>query len=82
MEKTFETDSIKNISKDNNWTLGDMIRNSSNERKQFIFDSKGNKIGEVHYGHKYYVDGKKVVGQDHFHLYSENSEIHHLLPDK
>ena len=81
-KKTFETKSMKEIAKENGWSLGDTIKNSSNERKQFIFDANGKKIGEVHLGHKYRVDGKKVVGQDHFHLYSENKEIHHLLPDK
>ena len=81
-KKVFETDSIKKIAQNHNWTLDQIVMNSSNERKQNIYDSNQCKIGEVHYGHKYRVNGKKVVGQDHYHLISDNNEIHYLLPDK
>ena len=37
-KKTFETKSMKEIAKENGWSLGDTIKNSSNERKQFIFE--------------------------------------------
>ncbi|RRJ65498.1 hypothetical protein EHV15_23200 [Paenibacillus oralis] len=77
-QKVFETKSLYQLAKENGWTLGKQTINSSNERKAFIFNSDGDKIGEAHLGHK--LKGKVV--QDHFHLNSEVENIHHVLPDK
>lgn len=80
-----EQKSFKEIQKENGWELGEIKKNASNERKAEIKDASGNKIGDLHLGHKVKVNGKNKVVQDHYHLDSEKragNNIHHLLPDK